>query len=643
MPRFSGSFWFGFISGVGFAALTGSAVLACAAFATVYISLGGWRFLRALYRTGPRDFRVLLILSTVISRVKRLISERKGVHDVFEETVKKLPNKVAIIFEGKEWTFQELDHLANRIANYLSKSGFHPGETIAIFMENCPEYVALYIGMSKIGVVASLINCNLRSQSLVHCLREANSIGMIFGISLSEAVAEVQDSLNGIKLFCLDGKPEGLPAVYLEPALRACSIDKPDIELKFSLKDILFYIYTSGTTGLPKAGRFPHMRYVYLSIAMAVCHRLTAEDIIYVSLPLYHTNACVLGVGIMVQEGATVVLRRKFSASHFWEECCQYKCTAVQYIGEVCRYLLAQPPRPTDTQHCVKVAYGNGLQKELWERFQSRFQVPMIREYYGSTEGNISVINMTGKVGSCGFISVIDPFDLFPIILIKLDEVTEQPIRDSNGFCIVCQPGESGEIIGLVQRNMFRRFDGYTNNEQTQKKLIHDVRQKGDDWFRSGDVFTYDEDGYLYFIDRIGDTYRWKGENVSTREVETVMSNLLEMRDVAVFGVPVPKTEGKAGMAVIAADQAPDIDLIKLKSQLSTVLPHYTHPMFIRIVRSCNLTGTFKLKKGDLKAEGYNVHSVTDPLFYFESQSTKQYKVLDREAYEAILNGTIQF
>ena len=247
------------------------------------------------------------------------------------------------------------------------------------------------------------------------------------------------------------------------------------------------------------------------------------------------------------------------------------------------------------------------------------------------------------KVGSCGFISVIAPF-MYPVIIIKLDEATGQPVRDSNGLCIACQPGESGEIIGLVKSSsVFRQFDGYTDKEQTKKKLIHDVQQKGDVFFSSGDVFVYDEDGYLYFVDRTGDTFRWKGENVSTREVETVMSDLLGMRDVVVFGVSILKTEGKAGMAVIAADQASDIDLIKLQSQLSKKLPHYTHPMFIRIVRSCDLTGTFKLKKADLKAEGYNVHGVMDPLFYFDVRNTKQYKTLDREAYEAILNGTIQF
>ena len=239
---------------------------------------------------------------------------------------------------------------------------------------------------------------------------------------------------------------------------------------------------------------------------------------------------------------------------------------------------------------------------------------------------------------------MIDPFDIYPVKIIKRDETTGQPIRDSNGLCVLCKPGECGEIIGKVKKHgVFQQFDGYANKEQTEKKLIYNVVQKGDVWFSSGDVMIQDEEGYIYFLDRTGDTFRWKGENVSTREVETIISDLLEMRDVVVFGVAIPRTEGKAGMAVIAANQVTDINLNELQHQLLKKLPAYTHPMFIRIVSSCDLTGTFKLKKVGLRAEGYNIHEVSDPLFYLDVRGSKQYEVLNEDSYQAILNGKIQF
>ena len=309
----------------------------------------------------------------------------------------------------------------------------------------------------------------------------------------------------------------------------------------------------------------------------------------------------------------------------------------VQYIGEVCRYLLSQPVKPQDKQHCVRLATGNGLRPQIWKEFQQRFNIDKIAEFYGSTEGNTNLINTVGRVGACGFKSALLPH-VIPIYLLKVEQETGELVRDSRGYYIEAPVGEPGELVALVKNNFLRRFDGYENKEATQKKILTNVFQTGDRYFRSGDILKQDEDGFFYFTDRTGDTFRWKGENVSTTELEGIIARVYRNEtDVVVFGVEIPGTEGKAGMAIIKG--TPESTRITgLAKELVPVLPGYAIPVFVRLVTETKLTGTFKFQKSDYKKDGYSVDSVTDPLYFLDPKE-KAYVPLDQKRYQQIQNG----
>ncbi len=309
------------------------------------------------------------------------------------------------------------------------------------------------------------------------------------------------------------------------------------------------------------------------------------------------------------------------------------------YIGEVCRYLLSQPKRPTDTQHCVRKAIGNGLRPQIWLPFQKRFQINLIQEFYGSTEGTQGTGNTVGKVGSCGFLSIAFSF-LNPLHLIKVDPKTREYVRDSKGFCVPAGVDELGELVGVIKRKVVQ-FDGYMDKEASEKKVLHNVFRQGDAYFRSGDILSMDEEGFLYFCDRTGDTFRWKGENVSTTEVEAIIANLLDLRDVVVYGVEIPGTEGKAGMAVINGN-AETVNLSNLAQQLHLSLPPYAVPVFVRFVDQVDLTGTFKLQKVRFQEEGYNLGMTSDPLFLLDP-TQKVYVPLTSPVYQQLVESSIRF
>lgn len=309
------------------------------------------------------------------------------------------------------------------------------------------------------------------------------------------------------------------------------------------------------------------------------------------------------------------------------------------HIGELCRYLMAQPSRPTDVQHCLRLAIGNGLRLQNWNQFQKRFFINHIIEFYGSTEGNVSVINYKGKPGACGIVSVILGF-MNPIKLLKVDE-NGKHIRDANGYCVHAGVNEPGEAVGLISRRLaHRRFDGYEDKNATSKKILRNVFKPGDEYFLSGDIMKIDEEGYVYFCDRMGDTFRWKGENVSTMEVEGVIQNILEHRDVTVYGVEMPGMEGRVGMATIVRT-AKTVNFATLLQQLSLSLPVYAVPLFIRLAMDATTTGTLKLKKVDLRNEGYDLDKVSDPVVFLHPQQ-KAYVQLTQQIYEEIANGTIR-
>lgn len=527
------------------------------------------------------------------------------------------------------------------MANLFRQRGFGPGDVVALFLEGRPEFVGLWLGLAKAGVEAALLNVNLRREPLAFCLGTSGAKALVFGAELAEAVAEVSAQLGkSLVKFCAgEPGPEGrLPDTQLlDPLLVSASTEPPAQPPGKGMDDRLFYIYTSGTTGLPKAAIVVHSRYYRIAAFGHHAYSMREADVLYDCLPLYHSAGNIMGVGQCLLYGQTVVLRKKFSASRFWDDCVQFDCTVVQYIGEICRYLLRQPVREAEGRHRVRLAVGNGLRPAIWEEFSERFGVRQIGEFYGATECNCSIANMDGKVGACGFNSRILPH-VYPIRLVRVNEDTMELQRDAQGLCIPCKTGEPGLLVGQInQQDPLRRFDGYMSESATSKKVAHSVFRKGDSAYLSGDVLVMDELGYMYFRDRSGDTFRWRGENVSTTEVEAVLSRLLGQTDVAVYGVAVPGVEGKAGMAAIADPQG-QLNPDELYQELQKVLAPYARPMFLRLLPRMDTTGTFKIQKTRLQHEGFDPRQTSDRLFFLDLKQG-HYLPLDQDVYSRICAG----
>uniref|UniRef100_V9KLE9 Arachidonate--CoA ligase n=1 Tax=Callorhinchus milii TaxID=7868 RepID=V9KLE9_CALMI len=611
----------------------------------VYLGSGGWRVLHLVCKTAPRDLFGLFLLLRIKLAVRRHQRENSTVPKIFRETVSRHPHKVALVSEGsgEEWSFRGLDEYSDSVGNFLRAQGYLPGDVVALYMESRPEFVGLWLGMAKVGVEAALINFNLRLDALAHCLSVSGAKAVVFGAELSQALAEVNGVLgkNMRRFCCGDPDPNHIPnnTERLEPLLTAATTQPPTPPPGIGFMDRLFYIYTSGTTGMPKAAIVVHSRYYRMAAFAFYGFRMRTDDVIYNSLPLYHSAGNIVGVGQCLLHGLTVIIKRKFSASRFWDDCVTYNCTIVQYIGEICRYLLNQPVRAAESRHRVRMAIGNGLRPAIWRSFTHRFHVAQVAEFYGATECNCAVANLDGTVGACGFNSRILP-NIYPIRLVKVNEDTMELIRGPEGLCVPCKPGEPGQLVGRInQKDPLRRFDGYANESATHKKIAYSVFRKGDSAYLSGDVLVMDSLGYMYFKDRSGDTFRWRGENVSTTEVEATLSHLLSMTDVAVYGVEVPGVEGKAGMAAIAdPDNIVRPDL--LYQQLQRALPAYSRPIFLRMLPTVDTTSTFKIQKTRLRKEGFDVHQIRDRLYFLDSKLGR-YVPMDTELYDGIQSGKI--
>uniref|UniRef100_A0A8C7YRE1 long-chain-fatty-acid--CoA ligase n=1 Tax=Oryzias sinensis TaxID=183150 RepID=A0A8C7YRE1_9TELE len=579
-----------------------------------YLGARSWKYFYIAAKTATRDINGLYVLCRVKLALWRYMRNGSNIPSIFTQVVKQHPNKPALIYEatGEVWTFTQLDEISNAVAHWARGQGWVSGDVVALFLESRPLQVALWLGLAKVGVEAALINFSLRCDPLLHCIGVSGSRAIVFGAELADALLEVNSAisqsmvrfctgeLSAEMLACLGAQP--LDAVLATAPRHSPS---PCVPPK-GMNDRLFYIYTSGTTGLPKAAIVVHS--------------------------VKKNSSCLI-------HGLTVVVKRKFSASRFWDDCIKYNCTVVQYIGEICRYLLSQPVRPSEKGHKVRLAIGNGLRPSVWEAFMERFGVRQIGEFYGATECNCSIANMDGKVGACGFNSRILPF-VYPIRLVRVNEENMEPLRNSRGLCVPCRPGEPGLLVGQIdQKDPLRRFDGYANQDATKKKIAHNVFRKNDCAYMSGDVLVMDELGYMYFRDRSGDTFRWRGENVSTTEVEGIISNLLDQTDVAVYGVAIPGVEGKAGMAAIA-DPSESLDCDKFLKNIQRALPSYARPVFLRTSPQVDTTGTFKIQKTRLQREGFDPRLTTDQLYYLNSRAGR-YEPIDEELYNAIVEGRI--
>jgi len=606
--------------------------------------LGGKYTLYLTYHTLERDGRTAARFIHLLWVNLNAKWRNQSVGDLFLKTAARIPDKTMMILchenGDDKMTFKECKEMACQVANYFLQQGYKKGDVVGIVMENRIDYCCYWIGLSMIGVVPALVNSNLRQQSLLHTLTVAKCRAVIFSSELAQAISEIQPKLtDGMGVFSVDKTPlEGVES--LPNVLKNISTDV--IKEKYAgYNDPLIYIYTSGTTGLPKAAILKHSRFLFAVYALFTMTLVRETDNIYSPLPMYHTAAGAMITGNAMCEGITMVTRKKFSASQFWKDCIKHKVTCAQYIGEIARYLYATPESPYEKQHSIRMMFGNGLRPQIWQQFVDRFKIKQVCEFYGSTEGNCSVGNFSNKVGAVGFISRLFPF-LLPLGIIKVDEDTGEPLRGSDGLAIPCAYGEPGELVGRIDKgHPVRDYHGYADDSSTKKKVMKDVWKKGDMCFRSGDILVMDELGWLYFKDRAGDTFRWKGENVSTMEVEATVSQVIGLRDCVVYGVEIPGTEGRAGMAAIP-DPERKVDVEKMYAGMADKLPAYARPIFLRFVDEIDLTATFKLKKRDLQREGFNPEKVTDQLFMMDSKN-KTYSPLTQEQYNNIVNGNTRF
>ncbi|MFT3996287.1 MAG: long-chain-acyl-CoA synthetase [Asticcacaulis sp.] len=568
-----------------------------------------------------REFIFLKRLLRLLQHIREVDAKSPTlVCDDLEAAVDRHSARIALLFEDRTFTYAEMEAYANRVANWALSRGLKRGDTVALFLPNRLEYIPIWYGLSKIGVIGALINNALSGQGLAHCINISTASLTLVDPATLPAFDEIEATLvrkQDVWVLDLMAEQETSHHHDLSKALKGASAVRPDRRLRqgMTAHEPALYIYTSGTTGLPKAAKITHARaQLYMKAFRGVSH-MSHEDRLYNALPLYHSTGGLCGVGAALLNGGSMVIKRKFSTTAFWHDVRSLDCTHIVYIGELCRYLVNAPPaaNPDDeTKHKLKVAFGNGMRPEVWEEFKARFRVPVIIEFYGSTEGNVSLFNFDGQAGAIGRAPSYLR-NAFNIRLVKFDIEAETPERDARGLCIECKPGEVGEAIGAIGTDARHFYTGYADKAASEKKVLHDVFKKGDAWFRSGDLMKMDRDGYIFFVDRIGDTFRFKGENVSTSEVAECCARAEGVDEAIVYGVPVPHYDGKAGMVSLIVGEGFDLDAFA--RHVTSHLPVFARPRFVRLLQHVETTGTFKYRKMDLVQDGFDPSKISDPLF----------------------------
>lgn len=571
--------------------------------------------------------------------VPRPLDTRDCIGAQVERTTARHPDRPAVIFEGQQLTWRELNARANRYARALQAQGLERGDSVSVIMQNRIEFLVTFIALNKLGVTAGLINTNLRGRPLSHCIEVTESKKCIFGTEVAEAVAGVKDELalqEGEDFLVV---PDPATAERAESIgnwasdLAALAEQAGDANLaetgEVLLGDNAFYIFTSGTTGLPKAAVLSNRRYLTSATgAHKAGLKCTHKDRLYICLPLYHGTGLMIGVGAALSSGACIVLRRKFSASRFLSDIREHGATCFIYIGELCRYLLSTPASADDHDTPLTRMMGNGLRPDVWLEFKQRFGIKRITEFYGASEGNVAFVNLLNKDCTVGMTAARHA-------LVRYDVVADEIIHDENGRCIEVEPGEPGLLLGEI--NPEAVFEGYTNEQATEKKIVRNAFTEGDAWFNSGDLLRQVDVGFTLgfphyqFVDRVGDTFRWKSENVSTNEVGEIINGFPEVQFCNVYGVSVPGADGRAGMTALTLN--PDVaslDLEAFSAYVNRELPPYARPVFLRIEPEIAVTGTFKMVKGKLREEAYDLDKVDDPLFVMKPGSDR-YEPLDRD------------
>ena len=561
---------------------------------------------------------------------------------VMQEAASKFNAAPALLSSAECFSYRTLGEQANRYARWALDVGLAKGETVCLMMPNRPEYMAIWLGITGVGGVVALMNTNLRDQSLAHAMNIVAPNHVIVAAEfVDSALAALSCLPTAPKVWVHGSAPDGVSRI--DCVIPQYAGEELDVKERrgVTIQDRALYLYTSGTTGMPKAANVSHARLMQWSHWFSGMIGTTSSDRLYNCLPMFHSTGGVLATGAVLISGGSVVLRRSFSASQFWIDVVNWDCTLFQYIGELCRYLLHTKFHPLENQHRIRMCCGNGLRPDVWNHFKNRFRIPQILEFYAATEGNVSLFNIEGKPGAIGR---VPPYlaNRFPATLVQFDVETGEPVRNEQGFCVPCQPNEAGEALGqLLQNasNIGSRFEGYTSQEASEKKLLRDVFAPGDAWYRTGDLMRRDEQGYFYFVDRIGDTFRWKGENVATSEVSEAICSFPGVDQAVVYGVAVPGAEGRAGMAMLIAGDT--LDLAALRSHLINRLPDYAVPLFVRIRSEMQATATFKPVKLVFQREGYDPAATTD-VIYFHHKERQSFVRLDRELYDRIQLGNVR-
>ncbi len=521
-------------------------------------------------------------------------TSKTSIGKVFQERAARYGDRIFLRFNDQQLSYREANATANRYAAVLAARGVGHGDVVGVMLRNSPNAVLIMLAIVKCGAVAGMLNYHQRGEVLAHSLGLLDAKVLVAEADLVDAVSESGAAADPLVI----GELERLAAT--------APTGNPASTSAVLAKDTAFYIFTSGTTGHPKASVMTHYRWLRALAAFGgLGLRLHQNDTLYSCLPLYHNNALTVAVGSVLNSGATLALGKSFSASRFWDEVIAYDATAFIYIGEICRYLLNQPPKPTDRAHKVRLIAGNGLRPEIWEDFTSRFGIARVCEFYAASEGNTAFINVFNMPRTAG----VSPL---PLAYVEYDPDTGAPLRDDSGRVRRVPSGEPGLLISPVNR--LQPFDGYTDPAASEKKLIRNAFRDGDCWFNTGDVMSPQGMGHAAFVDRLGDTFRWKGENVATTQVEAALASDESVEECNVFGVEIPRTGGRAGMAAIKLRDGAEFDGKSLAQTVYERLPSYALPLFVRVVESMEHTTTFKSRKVDLREQAYSA-GVTDPLY----------------------------
>jgi fatty-acyl-CoA synthase len=590
-----------------------------------------------------KELSFVAVIGKALARVTPMALRRSHTFpDVVEELAVRFSDRVALISDRETFSYAEYNARGNRYARWANANGIGKGDTVCLLMPNRPEFAAIWLGITRMGGVVGLLNTNLSGAALAHCVNIVAPKHVIVAAELADSFATAESLLTAEPIVWSHGEGANGPR-RIDEAVMAfddgaiARSERPGL----TLDDRCLYVYTSGTTGLPKAANVNHYRVRAAMEAFAAVMGVTSDDRMYDCLPLYHTSGGVIAICAAIHAGGSVFIREKFSASQFWDDVVANECTLFQYIGELCRYLVNASPHPKENQHKLRLCCGNGLRPDIWETFKSRFGIEDIREFYASTEGNAVLFNVDNTPGSIGRVPKWANF-IFPLSVMRINLDTEELVRGPDGFCEECNPDEIGELVSRILISALKpgqRFDGYSDKKATEKKILRDAFEAGDMWFRSGDLVRRDAEGYFYFVDRIGDTFRWKGENVATSEVAELIHTFDAVLEANVYGVPVAGREGKAGMVAMVVGA--DFDLVAFRRYLQAHLSPYARPLFVRLQKKIETTSTFKQRKLELVRDGFDPAKVDDPL-YFDDASAGAYVPLNEDLFRRIQAAEIR-